>query len=258
MSEMSDTFTRPSLSGVASGAGVLIRYGFYLIGALVLGAIGLSMMSTYNGRTRTVDDRASFHIAAAALAHLPSRVQVIRNAKLSRLEIQQYGAFHNREVSFSIGLAVPPEGALTFDPAPQLSSLMPRNMSTMTLNVFHDLDTRFGALRASEVRIQNDGQWKQCLTFASRFETPSLFLVGWYCDASGTMPTASSLACMIDKLALDHDLDSPEADAFLHQRAARAPVCGSTPVSQTVDAGVSRRVSPPQRWSAPNATYRGR
>ena len=256
MSDASDSFSRPSFGTVIFGAGVLIRYSFYLIGALVLGAIGLAMMSAYNGRTRVVDERASFHIAAPVLAHLPMRARVVSNKLLGRLEIQQYGTFHNREVSLSIGLAVPAEGVAKFDPAPELSSLMPRNMRTVMLYVFHDLETRFGALRATEVRIENDGQWKQCLTFASRFDTPALFLIGWYCDASGTMPSASSLACMIDKLTPDREVAGADADAFLRQHAARAPLCGATPVSQTVDTGVRRTLSAPQRWSTPSATYR--
>ncbi|MBV8839229.1 MAG: hypothetical protein JO000_22060, partial [Alphaproteobacteria bacterium] len=44
--------------------------------------------------------------------------------------------------------------------------------------------------------------------------------------------------------------------SFLRQHAARAPLCGATPVSQTIDTGFRRPLSSPQRWSTPSATYR--
>jgi hypothetical protein len=43
--------------------------------------------------------------------------------------------------------------------------------ATMLPN-FYDLETRFGAVRAREMRVDADGRWKQCLAFRSRFDTP--------------------------------------------------------------------------------------
>src|SRR5262249_34835434 len=149
--------------------------------------------------------------------------------------LMQYGSFHNRDINFSVGMGFPPDGAVKFDPAPQLSSLAPSTLRTVMSSNYHDLETRFGAVRAMEARIDNDGQWKQCLAFASRFETSTLYLIGWYCDATGAKPSAGSLACIIDKLTLDRPLASNDADTFLRARAARPASCSATPVSQTYD-----------------------
>jgi hypothetical protein len=247
------------LSGVASGSGVLIRHAFYLVGALVLGVIGIAMMSAYNGRTRLVDDQPSFHLASSLLAGFPARTQIVSGGRFGRIELLQYGSFHNRDVNFSIGMGFPPDGAVVkFDPAPQISSLMPRNLRTVMSSNYHDLETRFGAVRAMEARIENDGQWKQCLAFASRFEPTALYLVGWYCDASGAKPNATALACIIDKLTLDRELASRDADAFMRTQQARPASCAATPVSQTVDTRTRPSTSSPQRWSTPSPTYNRR
>ena len=255
MSEMSNSFS-PGLTRAVFGAGALIRYSFYLIGALVLGALGIGMISAHNGRTRAVDEQPSFHLASPHLEQLPPRTNIVSGNRLGRVELLQYGSFHNRDISFSIGMAFPPEdAAFRLDPAPEIRSLMPRALHTVLSSSYHDLETRFGALRAAEVRVENDGQWKQCLTFASRFETPALYLVGWYCDASGAKPNAAALACIIDRLVLDRELASSEADAFMRARAARPASCSAVPVSQTVDTRARATLSSPQRWSTPSPTY---
>ena len=133
---------------------------------------------------------------------------------------------------------------------------MPRNMRYAMTSIYHDLETRFGALRATEFRVESDGQWKQCLAFASRFDTTAFYLVGSFCDASGAKPNAGTLACMLDKLTLDRDLASRDADAFLRTRMARPASCSAIPVSQTTDTGSRPRVAPPQNWSLPNAQRR--
>jgi len=246
-----------SLTRVAAGTGIAIRYSFYLIGALVIGMIGIAIISVYGSRTRTLDERPSFHLAAQHLARLPVRSQVLTGGRFGRMELLQYGAVHNRDVNFSIGMGFPPAGALvTADTVPQISSLMPRNMrSTMSSN-YHDLETRFGSVRATEFRIESDGQWKQCLAFASRFDTAAMYLIGWFCDASGAKPSAATLACTLDRFTLDRDLPSGEADAFIRARMSRPASCSAMPVSQTTDTRSRSNVSSPQRWSTPSSTYR--
>src|SRR5436189_6377034 len=97
-----------SMTSVVSGTGILIRYSFYLVGALVLGMIGLGIMSLYSGRTRTVEARQSFHLAAAQLSRLPVRSQIVTGGRLGRIELLQYGAVHNRDLNLSIGMGFPP------------------------------------------------------------------------------------------------------------------------------------------------------
>src|SRR5712672_2197190 len=101
-----------SVTSVLTGTSVIIRYSFYLIGALVLGMIGVGIMSAFNSRTVTVDERQSFHLAAPHLARLPIRSQIITGGRFGRMELLQYGAVHNRDINFSIGMGFPPAGAL--------------------------------------------------------------------------------------------------------------------------------------------------
>ena len=246
-----------SLTTVAAGTGVIIRYAFYLIGAVVIGMIGIGIVSAYSSRTRTVDERPSFHLAAQHLASLPTRSQILTGGRFGRMELLQYGAVHNRGVNFSIAMGFPPAGALvTADTVPQISSLMPRDMRSVMSSNYHDLETRFGPVRATEFRVESDGQWKQCLAFASRFDTTAVYLVGWFCDASGAKPSAVTLACTLDRFTLDRELLSSEADAFVRARISRPASCSAVPVSQTTDTRSRSNVSSPQRWSTPSSTYR--
>jgi len=246
-----------SVTSVIGGTGVLIRYSFYLVGALVFGMVGIGIMSVYSGRTRTVEAKQSFRLAAPHLSRLPTRSQAVTGGRFGRVELLQYGAVHNRDVNFTIGMGFPPAGALIpADTVPQVSSLMPREMRYAMTTNYHDLDTRFGEARATEFRIESDGQWKQCLAFASRFDTTAVYLVGWFCDASGAKPNAATLACTLDRFTLDRDLPSSEADAFMRTRMSRPASCSAIPVSQTTDTRTRPAVSSPQRWSTPSSTYR--
>ena len=49
-------------------------------------------------------------------------------------------------------------------------------------------EARFGEYRATEMRVDADGRWKQCLAFRSRLQTATVYLTGWYCDGSGSKP----------------------------------------------------------------------
>jgi hypothetical protein len=106
------------------------------------------------------------------------------------------------------------------------------------------------------MRIETDGRWKQCLAFRSRLETAAIYFTGWYCDATGSKPGADTLACMLDRLTIDRELSSKEADAFMRTRMARPSYCFSEPVNQTSDNRARRRPSSPARWSQPSPTYR--
>ena len=246
-----------SLTALVTGTGVIVRYSFYLVGTIVLGMIGIGVFSVYKSQPRAIEERPSFRLAAPDLARLPTRAQTVSGGRFGRMELLQYGALHNRDLNFSIGMGFPPAGALvTADSVPQVSSLMPRNMRYAMTSNYHDLETRFGALRATEFRVESDGQWKQCLAFASRFDTTALYLIGWSCDASGAKPSAGTLACTLDKLTLDRDLAARDADAFLRARLVRPATCSAIPVSQTTDIRARPRVAPPQNWSMPNAQRR--
>ena len=93
------------------------------------------------------------------------------------------------------------------------------------------------------------------MAFRSRLETTAVYLTGWYCDGSGSKPSPSSLACLLDKLTLDRELAVKDADTFMRGRMTKTARCQAVPVTHTIDTG-HRGVSPPSRWSQPSATYR--
>src|SRR5262249_41012290 len=130
-----------------------------------------------------------------------------------------------------------------------------RGARAIMVPTHYDLENRFGEFRATEMRVDTDGRWKQCLAYRSRLDTPAIYLTGWYCDGSGAKPPAHALACMLDRLSLDAELASKEADQFVRARMARSATCSADQVTQTTDMG-ERRMSSPSRWSQPTAQRR--
>jgi hypothetical protein len=237
--------------------GIAIRYGFYAIGALVLGMIGIGLLTVWSMGAKTIDTPPSFRIASADVARKPVSDQVVTSSKLGRIEVRQYGRLHDRGEDLTVVLAMPPKGVgmgSRFVQDLKQINLLRWTRAVLT-RTHYDIDMRFGEYRATEMRVDTDGLWKQCLSFRSRFDEAAVFLTGWYCDGSGSKPSANALACMLDRLVIDRELASKDADAFLRERMARPPRCQAAPVAQTTDTG-HRRMSPPSRWSRPRALHR--
>jgi len=247
-----------NVTTAVTGAAAVIRYSFYLFGAIVFGLIGLGTLTAWNARVVHIDVPPAFHLASPHLARLPVTGEVIGSGPFGRAEIRHYGHLYNRDVDLTIALIMPRKMTpLLRELGQQVRDIRPmRNARAMFGSTYFDIETRFGSVRATDLRVDSDGQWKQCLAFLSRFDTLSVYFTGWYCDASGAKPSAERLACMLDRLTLDKDLASKEAEAFLRERIARPGSCSATPVSQTTDTRARSRVSPPQNWSIPNANRR--
>ncbi len=235
-------------------AGAVIRYGFYAVGALVLGMIGIGIMSLWKIPPKTIDVPPAFRITAPGLARLPVSGHVVTSSLLGRAEVRQYGRLTNRDIDLAVVLVMPPKGVgMGTEFVQDLRTLNLLKMTRMSLTQTHyDMDTRFGEFRGTEMRVDTDGRWKQCIAFRSRFDSPSVYVTGWYCDATGTKPSADAVACMLDKLVLDKELDSKEADTFMREKMGKRANCMAQPVTQTTDTG-ARRMSSPQRWSQPTA-----
>jgi hypothetical protein len=260
------TITGKDVVAGFSAAGILIRYSFYLVGVITLGIIALSMTTVWGWRARTIDERPAFRIASSDLNRLPLISKVILSWH-GRIETRQYGQIYDRDMDFTAALIMPPNdrAKITFDGLPDILDVKPlRNRRTVSNAFRYDLETRFGSLRASDMRVEIDGQWKQCLTYQSRFATDAVVLAGWYCDAGGGKPSPDRLACLLDKLVLDAPLNSRAADAFIREQAARSAKCSSSPVSQTIDTRSSsyyfnsggNRMTPPSQWSRPSPLWR--
>ncbi|MBI4274507.1 MAG: hypothetical protein HY659_07385 [Rhizobiales bacterium] len=244
---MSLSLPNVSVSSAANGAGIVIRYTFYAVGALVLGLIGLSILTISGYRVKQLDETPAFRLAAPELSRLPVKSNVFTSSGIGRMEVRQYGRIHDRDLDMTVVLTMPPKGAaIAPNFAREIRGIKPlqRANATFTSN-YHDLETRFGPIRAAEMRVESDGQWKQCIVFVSRFATDAIQLAGWYCNASGARPNAHAVACILDRLTLESRLASAEADAFLRPQAARPAHCGATPVTQTTD--TRARVPPPKR-----------
>jgi hypothetical protein len=255
---MRGTFQTTTVGQVSplSIAGAFIRYGFYAVGAIVLGIIGIGILSVWKMVPKAVDDPPAFRITDGEFANKPVSGHII-SSRLGRAEVRQYGQLHSRGSDLAVVMVIPPRG---IGMGTQLvqdlneANLLRLKRAIMT-QTHYDLDNRFGEFRATEMRVDTDGRWKQCLAYRSRLETASVYFIGWYCDGSGARPAASSLACTLDKLVLERELASKEADSFLRERMTKSAFCQAAPVTQTTDTG-HRGVSPPSRWSQPSALRR--
>lgn len=249
-----DTATTNQFSSVLLFVGTFIRYGFYFVAAVVLGMIGLVLIWILNTRVKTVDGKPAFHLADSSIAKLPVSSQIVTGGTVGRVEMIHYGTPHNRSTDLTIAMVLPPIGVVAesqLGVSLRGTGLLGNIRSVMLPN-FYDLETRFGPVRAMEMRIDADGLWKQCLAFQSRFDNPAVYLTGWSCDATGSQPSASALACTLDTFRTDGNLASTEADSFMRARMNQPANCSAQPVSQTYDTRV-HRVSPPSRWSRPTA-----
>jgi hypothetical protein len=225
--------------------GALVRHSFYLIGSVVFALVGILLLSHPAPKVKVPvpppgGDKPGFQLNDADLAHMAQTGYVLNFQPSGRIESWQYGKLTDRGPDLTIALFMMPGLAMAAgDINQELAQFrrynILRGVGPYGTATYYDLHTRFGEIRATEMRADVDGQRKQCLGFISRFDTPFAHLSGWYCTASGTKPGAIELACMLDQLVLISPLASPQADGFFRTRAALAPSCSADPVTQTTD-----------------------
>jgi len=222
------------LGNAASIVGATVRHSFYAAGAFVL--IGLVIVPFLRSDpVKRIDEKPAFHLAAADLARLPTKTQVV-TGRGARVELRQYGQLHDRDKDFSILVVMPPPGdAVARDLVAEMRDLGPLRSGAVLTTTYHDLTTRFGPVHAAEFRIDSDGFRKLCLAYISRFDSPALYFKGWYCEASGIKASPYDLACDLDSLVLDRPLASTEADAFVREQIKHGTRCSAEPVTQTTD-----------------------
>jgi hypothetical protein len=247
-------------------AGTFIRVACYGVQLAVLGVVGIGFLSISGGLSlfssssgpKPVDTPPAFRISSGEFAGKVPTGHVVTSARLGRAEVVQYGQLNNRGSDLAVVLVMPPKGigmgTQFVQDLVDINLLQLKRSITMSATNY-DLDTRFGEFRATEMRVDADGRWKQCLAFRSRLESPTVYLTGWYCDGSGSKPSPNSLACLLDRLVIERSLAVKDADTFMRGRMTKAALCQASPVTQTTDTG-HRGVSPPSRWSQPSATYR--
>jgi hypothetical protein len=188
----------------------------------------------------TVDAPPAFRISSGEFAGKAATGHVVTSTRLGRAEVVQYGQLNNRSSDLAVVLVMPPKGigmGTQFVQDLTDLNLLHLKRSFSMSGTHHDLDTRFGEYRATEMSVDTDGRWKQCLAFRSRLETTAVYLTGWYCDGSGNKPSPSSLACLLDKLVIERELAVKDADTFMRGRMTKAAYCQAAPVSQTIDTG---------------------
>jgi hypothetical protein len=242
------TFIRVACYGVQLGVLAVIGFGF----------LSISGYSFWDNAPKPVDAPPAFRVTAGEFAGKTATGHVVTSSRLGRAEVVQYGQLNNRGSDLAVVLVMPPKGiGLGTQFAQDLIdiNLLQLKRSISMSGTHHDLDTRFGEYRATEMRVDADGRWKQCLAFRSRLETTAVYLTGWYCDGSGSKPSPGALACLLDKLVIERELPVKDADTFMRWRMTKAAYCQATPVTQTTDTG-HRGVASPSRWSQPSATYR--
>ena len=238
--------SQSQLVTAVANAGIAVRYTFYAVGALVFTVVLIVMLSVWNNRVRVGEEKVAFHLPAPMLAQLPMSSKVITGGRYGRIEMLQYGGLNDRNMDMTIALTMPPDGVWR-DNASDLPGIRPAKARYSQSASYHDMETRFGSIRAREMRIETDGRWKQCLTYISRFKTAAIHMTGWICDPNGAKPSPDRLACTLDRLVLDAPLASSEADRFLRERMARPASCSSAPVAQSID--TRARATAPRRFN---------
>lgn len=260
---MSNFGARNSISSAVRTSGMFFRYTFYAAGTLAFALIAFAIIKVSSfvsfNRVKIVDDAPSFRIVEKGFTKLPTHSKVTSGGALGRIEVRHYGRLYDRTANLSIALIVPPKPndrpvARDFS-AIRNTLAMSASSSAAPGAGRYDLETRFGPVRASDVRINADGLIKPCLLFYSRFDTDAVRLEGAMCEADGSKPSPHGLACVLDGLVLDDRLPTAAAESFLRERMGQRARCTATPVSQTVDTR-TRPVSPPSRWSTPSAQRR--
>lgn len=248
--------TAGQFTSAVSLAGVFVRYAFYFFGMIVFGLIAFGVIWLWGNRVQVVQDKPAFRITDGSYTRLPVTSDIVSSGLLGRVEIMQYGTLQTSTTGLAMAISFPPSGSIQTPPGLDLrNARLLRDVNYQTLSTHYDLETRYGPVHAVEMRIQVDGRWKQCLAFSSRFDTRALYMTGWTCDATGSKPGADALACTLDKLVIDKQLPTKEADAYLRPRMSRPAYCSARLVTQTFDTG-SRPISPPSRWSQPSARTR--
>ncbi|MGE0752111.1 MAG: hypothetical protein AB7K64_16160 [Variibacter sp.] len=246
---MLSSIDRSQASLVAAGAGILIRYGFYLFGAVAFAAVASAAIGLYGWMPRSLAREPAFHLAPADVASLSRQGEVVEMGG-ARLETWHYGQIYDRGRDLTVTMVMPPKGSpVTRHFAREfLNSTTLRHARPVLSSTYYDLETRFGPVRAVQMRVNADGRQKLCLAFISRFETTSLYLRGWTCEGNGSQPSAGALACTIDHMTVTAALATPEADDFFRRRAAkRGGTCGAAPVTQTTDTRPPRPLRIPRR-----------
>lgn len=233
---------------VLVGAETLLRCAVYGVRLLLLILLATGILTLYSWRPRTVSTAPSFRIVASDWATRAGNDEVTTNGWFGRSETRRYGRIYDRDRDMAVILSMPLGGwSGTADFVREIASIQTmRGTRGAILPTYHDLETRFGPLRAAEMRVEADGRTKLCLAFASRFDTEAVSLKGWVCEASGARPSPNALACAINTLTLDGRLASADADRFLRDRLARPGPCYASPVTQTTDTRQSRPRT--RRW----------
>jgi hypothetical protein len=238
-------FSRTNVQIATQTAGSFIRFAFYAVGLFALAFVGLVALWIWNRlppSPASVKAQPVFQIGANVLSRRP-QVSKAENRPQGWVESLQYGQLYDRDVDMTVVMIVPKEGyeGLTRNYASEIGALRPiSNRFHGSNTTYYDLETRFGALRAREFTTNADGRTKLCISYLSRFDTEAFYLKGWYCEANGARPSYSTLACIIDQLALKRPLASAEATSFITRRMKQPAKCYAEPVSQTTDTSPRR------------------
>jgi hypothetical protein len=251
-----DTATTAHLVSAVSIAGSFIRYAFYLFGMIVFAIVACALIWGWSNRVRIVDDKPALRLTDGTYTRLPTSSEIISGGKTSYTEVLRYGSLNSRTNDLTVATTLPRSGN---GQSQAWRGLHAQGLLTDAtydvLSTRYDLETRYGKFHAVDIRINVDGRKKQCLSFSSRFETTSIFMTGWACDGSSSGPSASTLACSLDRIVIDKALPTKEADDYLRERMARPGRCSAEAVTPAFDTR-SRPVSPPSRWSQPSSKTR--
>ena len=144
-----EPITRADLVKAMPVLGSMIRYAFYVIGAVTLGMFalfGVPVKPAPRPQVQKINEAPSFHLAAPFLARLSMRTEVLTHPAYGRAEVRQYGQLYDRDEDLTIAMYMPPKGTpMVREFGQQLRNIRPMNTARAVFgSTFFDIHTRFG------------------------------------------------------------------------------------------------------------------
>ena len=120
------TISQKDVVATVTVAGIIVRYGFYLIGAITLALVAIAITTIWSWRAHTIDAKPAFRIAAPELARLSVRSKVILSWR-GRVETRHYGQIYDRDMDLTVALIMPPNNraTITIDGLPDIPDIKP-------------------------------------------------------------------------------------------------------------------------------------
>lgn len=223
---------------------VAVRIMAYLCGLAVLAVIAVDLVSvapvaantetpTLPGWTPASRPHPAFAISKLDLADRTDAYEILRHPEGGRKDILRWAATAHEVPTAEIEI-YRPGGELDAFAAPDadIAARMARQ-SSGDIEPAGVIDTKFGRvtlLRLSGAALPGK---QACLGFAKTFESPSLRISGWSCQASSLTAQKAFLGCTLNRLTLLSAGNDPRMAELFARAELKRDTCTTTTLATT-------------------------